>query len=70
MDAPFGFMGREGREPGEERPNSLCSNTGRELLRASLPGGQPAGVGSKRIRADAGQRRGGPTRMAQTRPDS
>ena len=38
MDAPSGFMGGEGRQSFEERTNSLCSNTVRDMRRASLPG--------------------------------
>ncbi|WNM63542.1 hypothetical protein [Candidatus Nitrospira neomarina] len=36
--APSGLMGGEGRQPCEERTNSLCSDKVREMLRASLPG--------------------------------
>jgi hypothetical protein len=36
MDAPSGLVGGEGRQPFEERTNSLCSNKVRWLIRASL----------------------------------
>ena len=50
IDAPSGFIRGEGRELFEERPNSLRSNTGPQLRRASLPGGQPAGVGRQNMK--------------------
>ena len=35
--APAGFLGGEGRQPCEERPNSRGSDKGRQMRRASLP---------------------------------
>ncbi|WNM63539.1 hypothetical protein [Candidatus Nitrospira neomarina] len=38
MDAPSGIIEGEGRQPLEERTNSLCSDKVRYMRRASLPG--------------------------------
>ena len=46
IDAPSGLIEEEGREHFEERTNSQGSHKARKMRRASLLGGQPAGVGS------------------------